>query len=158
MEQQERKFSFSQSYKTTKDYVDTQIQLARLKALSRASRIAGSLFVDVSKVILTLLVLFFLAMALGFYLGELLHSNALGFLATAGILIVIILIIRVFEPNIETLFTNFTIQKITSKWMDEDDSEEDEETEEPSPVVDAQGAESSEVEPETKVGQAQDRG
>lgn len=101
------------------------MELAKLKAISRASRIIGSLIVDASRVLLLLLIVFFLSMALGFYLGEVLQSNALGFLATGGIFILIMLLIRVFASKIEVAFTNITIQKIMSKWGDDDEDEEE---------------------------------
>lgn len=104
------------------------MELAKLKAISRASRIVGSLIVDASKVLLVLLIVFFLSMALGFYLGEVLESNSLGFLATGGIFILIIVLIRVFEIKIEKIFINITIKKIMSKWGDDDEDEEDQGT------------------------------
>src|SRR5690606_28390200 len=80
------------------------------------------------KVLLVLLIVFFLSMALGFYLGEVLESNSLGFLATGGIFILIIVLIRVFEIKIEKIFINITIKKIMSKWGDDDEDEEDQGT------------------------------
>ena len=91
---EEQKFSFSESFDKSKEYLETQVELLKLKALSRMSRIVGSLIVDGSKLLLTLLVVFFWSLALGFYLGEVLGSYSLGFLATGGLFLVIILLIR----------------------------------------------------------------
>lgn len=131
MEEQKQKFSISETFNKSKEYLETQMELAKLKAISRASRIIGSLIVDASRVLLLLLIVFFLSMALGFYLGEVLQSNALGFLATGGIFILIMLLIRVFASKIEVAFTNITIQKIMSKWGDDDEDDEDEEEQGP---------------------------
>lgn len=125
MEQQEQKFSFSETFKKSKAYIETQMELAKLRAISRSSRIVGSVIVDVSKVLLSLFIVFFLSMALAFYLGELLGSYSLGFLTTGGVFILIVLIIRVMEPKIETAFMNMTIRKIMEKWGDDDEDEED---------------------------------
>ncbi|WP_180269034.1 hypothetical protein [Sphingobacterium sp. 1.A.5] len=124
---EEQKFSFSEVFDKSKEYLETQIELAKLKALSRSSRIVGSLIVDGSKVLLSLLIVFFISLALGFYLGELLGSYSLGFLATGGIFFVILLLIRVFEPKLEEKFMNVTIKRIMSKWDADDDDELDEE-------------------------------
>lgn len=126
MEQQEQKFSFSDTFKKSKAYIETQMELAKLKAISRSSRIVGSVIVDVSKVLLGVFIVFFLSMALAFYLGELLGSFSLGFLTTGGIFILIVLVIRLMEPKIEMAFMNMTIRKIMEKWGDDDDEEEEE--------------------------------
>lgn len=127
---EEQKFSFSEVFDKSKEYIETQIELAKLKALSRSSRIAGSLIVDGSKVLLSLLIVFFISLALGFYLGELLGSYSLGFLATGGIFFVILLLIRVFEPRLEAKFMNMTIKRIMSKWDADDHDVEVEEIKE----------------------------
>ncbi len=121
---EEQKFSFSESFDKSKDYLETQFELLKLKAISRMSRILGSLIVDASKVLLTLLIVFFVSLALGFYLGELMGSYSLGFLSTGGIFLVILLIIRAMEPKLEAKFMNVTIKRILTKWDDEDDEEE----------------------------------
>ena len=113
---EEQKFSLSGSFRKTKEYVDTQLELLKLQAMARVSRLLGALIVDVSKIILVLIVVFFLAMALGFYLGEVLGSNALGFLATGGLFLLILVLLRVFEPKIETKFMNIAVRKFYSKW------------------------------------------
>ena len=82
--------------------------------------------VDVVKVILALFVVFFLSLALGFYLSELLGSNALGFLATGGIFILLIGIIMLMEASMERSLMDRTIKKLLQKWYDEDDENSDE--------------------------------
>lgn len=123
---EEQKFSFSESFKKSKEYLDTQFELLKLQAISRMTRIMGSLIVDASKLLLTLLVIFFWSLALGFYLGEVLGSYSLGFLATGGIFLIIILLIRVFEPKLEAKFMNLSIKRILAKWDDPDDEEVEE--------------------------------
>jgi hypothetical protein len=65
-------------------------------------------------------------LALGFWLGELLGSYSLGFLATAGIFLVIIILIRVFEPMLESKFMDLSIRRFLAKWNDEIEEEEEE--------------------------------
>jgi len=123
---EDQKFSFSEVFKKSKEYLDTQLELAKLKAVSKSSKILGSLIVDVSKVLLSLLIVFFISLALGFYLGELLGSYSLGFLATGGIFLLILLLIRVFEPKLEQKFMNLSIRRIMANWDSDNDDEEEE--------------------------------
>ncbi|MGN5954522.1 hypothetical protein ACP6L2_07905 [Sphingobacterium lactis] len=125
MEEKEQKFSISDSFEKSKEYLETQFELLKLKGISRMSRILGSLIVDASKVLLTLLIVFFVSLALGFYLGELLGSYSLGFLSTGGIFLVILLIIRAIEPKLEAKFMDLTIKRILTKWDEEDNDEEE---------------------------------
>jgi len=127
---EEEKFSFSDTIQTGKDYVDTQIKLLRLKGLSKGSRIFGSLALDIIKLVFTLFIVFFCSLALGFFLGELLGSNALGFLLTGVIFFILVLTIRLFEPKLESFFVDLTIRRVTSKWDDDDDEEVQEESNE----------------------------
>lgn len=117
----EQKFSFSGSFQKSKEYVDTQIELIKLKAIAKSSRILGAVVLDVTKVILTLIIVFFFSLALGFYLGELMGSYALGFLTTGAIFLVILLVIRALEPRLEQIFMDLTIRKFLGKWNEEDD-------------------------------------
>lgn len=121
---EEEKFSLSGTFQKTKEYLDSQLNLIRLKTVERSSRLIASLIVDGAKIILTLFIIFFLCLALGFYLGEVLGSNSLGFLATAVIFLVILLLIRVLEPKLETKFMDLSIRRFSAKWDDESDEEE----------------------------------
>lgn len=121
---EEEKFSLSGTFQKTKEYLDSQLNLIRLKTVERSSRLIASLIVDGAKIILTLFIIFFLCLALGFYLGEVLGSNSLGFLATAVIFLVILILIRVLEPKLETKFMDLSIRRFSAKWDDEADEEE----------------------------------
>ena len=117
----DQKFSFSGSFQKAKEYVDTEIELFKLKAMAKGGRIIGALVLDVTKLLLTLIIVFFFSLALGFYLGELMGSYALGFLATGGIFLVILLIIRALEPKLEAMFMDLSIRKILGKWNEEEE-------------------------------------
>jgi len=121
---EEEKFSLSGTFQKTKEYLDSQLNLIRLKTVERSSRLIASLIVDGAKIILSLFILFFLCLALGFYLGEVLGSNSLGFLATAVIFLLILVLIRVFEPTLESRFMDLSIRRFSAKWTDELEEEE----------------------------------
>lgn len=118
---EEQKFSFSGTFQKTKEYVDTQVELLKLKAIAKASRIVGAVVLDATKLILVFAIIFFWSLALGFWLGELMGSNSLGFLATGGIFLVLVLIIRAVEPKLEAKFMDLTIRKVLGKWNEEDE-------------------------------------
>ena len=121
---EDEKFSLSGSFQKGKEYVDTQIDLLKLKILAKGSRIAGSLVLDIVKIVFTLFIIFFCSLALGFFLGEVLGSNALGFLLTGVVFFILVLLIRAFEPGLEKIFMNLTIRKITDRWQGEEDEED----------------------------------
>jgi hypothetical protein len=118
---EEQKFSFSGSFQKTKEYLDTQLEILKLKAISKSSRIIGAIVLDVSKLVLLLTIIFFWSLALGFWLGELMGSYSLGFLATGGIFLIILLIVKAIEPKLEAKFMDITIKKILGKWNEEED-------------------------------------
>lgn len=122
---EEEKFSLSGTFQKTKEYLDSQLNLIRLKTVERSSRLIASLIVDGAKIILTLFIVFFLCLALGFYLGEVLGSNSLGFLATAGIFLLILFLIRLLEPKLESKFMDLSIRRFSAKWTDELEDEAD---------------------------------
>lgn len=121
----DQKFSFSGSFQKAKEYIDTEIELLKLKAMAKGGRIIGALILDATKLLLTLIIIFFFSLALGFFLGELLGSNALGFLTTGGVFLVILLIIRAVEPKLEAKFMDITIRKVLGKWHQDEDVEEE---------------------------------
>ncbi len=120
----EQKFSFSGSFQKAKEYIDTQIELIRLKAIAKSARVVGAIVVDIGKLLLGLIVIFFFSLALGFYLGELLGSYALGFLATGGIFLVFLLLVSIFSTKLEAKFMDLTIRKVLGMWNEEETDSE----------------------------------
>jgi len=123
---EEKKFSINGVYQKSKEYIDTRFKLFKLKLVERSSRLIASLITDGLKGILAVFVVFYLSLALGFYLSELLGSSALGFLATGGIFILLIIIVSAFENPLERFFMNLSIKRFLQKWNDEIDEDDDE--------------------------------
>jgi len=111
-------------FQKSKEYIDTRFNLAKLKLVERSSRLIASLIVDMIKTVFAIFVLFFFSLALGFYLSELLGSSSLGFLATGGIFVVLIVLISLFESRLERLFMNLSIKRFLQKWNDEIDDDD----------------------------------
>ncbi len=121
---EDKKFSVKGVFQKSKEYIDTRLKLIRLKLVERSSRLIASLIVDGVKTIFAIFVLFFFSLALGFYLSELLGSSSLGFLATGGIFVLLIVVVSVFEEKIERTFMNLSIKRFLQKWNDEIDEDE----------------------------------
>lgn len=122
---EDKKFSINGVYQKSKEYIDTRFKLFKLKLVERSSRLIASLITDGLKAILAIFVIFYLSLSLGFYLSELLGSSALGFLATGGIFILLILLVSAFENPLERFFMNLSIKRFLQKWNDEIDDDEE---------------------------------
>lgn len=113
-------------FQKSKEYIDTRIKLLSLKLVERSSRLIASLLVDAVKAVFAIFVIFFLSLALGFFLGEMLGSIALGFLATGGIFALLIVIISAIEAPLERKLMNLSIKRFLQKWNDEIDEDDEE--------------------------------
>ncbi len=123
---EEKKFSINGVFQKSKEYIDTRFKLLKLKLVERSSRLIASLIVDMIKIVFAIFVIFFLSLALGFYLSELLGSSSLGFLATGGLFVVLVVLISAFESRLERLFMNLSIKRFLQKWNDEIDEDDEE--------------------------------
>ncbi|MFB2118127.1 phage holin family protein [Parapedobacter sp. 2B3] len=123
---EEKRFSINGVYQKSKEYIDTRLRLFKLKLVERSSRLIASLITDGLKGVLAVFVIFYLSLALGFYLSELLGSSALGFLATGGIFVLLIIAVSAFENPLERFFMNLSIKRFLQKWNDEIDEDDEE--------------------------------
>lgn len=117
---EEQKFSLGGSFRKTKEYIDSQLELVKLKAVAKGSRIVGSVVLAVTKVLFAILVVFFWAMALGFYLSYLVDNYALGFLITGAIFALLIVIISLANKSLQAVVMNLIIRKFLDKWHEDD--------------------------------------
>lgn len=117
---EDEKFSLKGVFQKGKEYVETQFNIIKLTVIKKSSRMIASLLVDAVKLVFTLLVVFFFAMSLGFYLSEVLDSHALGFLATGVIFILLIVLLTVFGRQIKDLIINLSISRIMADSSDDD--------------------------------------
>ncbi len=86
--------------KSIGDYAQTYYKLTVLKLSDKATGIAASVLAAVSVLFFGIFVLFFLGMALGFWLGSLLNSMALGFLLVAVFFLLLIIILFMLRKKI----------------------------------------------------------
>jgi hypothetical protein len=108
METEELKESVSDLAGHLTDYAETYIRLSLVKVTERAASVASSVISAIVLCVLCLFVIFFFSMALGWWLGDLFESRALGFVATGGfyILLVVCMILmnkKVVLPGLRNL-------------------------------------------------------
>ncbi len=120
---EEQKFSLSGTFQKAKEYAETRLDLLKLQTTERVSRLLAGFILDVIKVVFALFIIFYLSLALGFYLSELLGSASLGFLATGGIFIILVLLVMLFHKPLSLMFTNITIRRFLENSKDDDDQE-----------------------------------
>ncbi len=83
-------------------YVEKQFDYVRLEVAERTAKVTSTLVTVIAVTFFVLLVIIMLSLTLGFYLGSLFGSYALGFLAVTGIYFVIALLIYIFRQAIIT--------------------------------------------------------
>lgn len=86
-------------YEKTKDYVETQMELLRLKSIDKASTMISSLATQLIFLLICLIGLFLLNIGLGFWLGDLLGKVYYGFFCLAAFYFIVGLIIYAVRKN-----------------------------------------------------------
>ncbi|MBK1439324.1 hypothetical protein JHJ32_04935 [Parapedobacter sp. ISTM3] len=117
----ESKFPLKGIFRKLADYRDTRLRIFRLKAVERAAGLIARVTIDVTKVVLSVFVLFFLSLALGYYIGELFGRVSFGFLAVAGLYLVLLGLGVCFRDRIKNLLTNLSIRRLAQRKADEMD-------------------------------------
>lgn len=99
------------------EYFESKLKLFKLAAYEKIAQITAVLFSSIFIGITIIFMFFFLNIAGGFFFGELLHSNAYGFLIMFGIYFILFLIFILFRKS---LFEKFVINKIIQKLFEND--------------------------------------
>lgn len=97
----------------SQDYLETKIEIAKLKTVNKSSDILSTIIVLISVIFLGLLFFLFISIGLALYLGSLAGSAHAGFFIMAGLYGAILLLIYLFrEKWIKTPVTNLVIKKL----------------------------------------------
>ncbi len=91
---EENTFSMELLYDKVKEYTDTTLELAKLKALDTASVAIGALVPRLLILLLLVLFVFCANIALALWLGALTGQAYYGFLIVAGVYVMLAIIIR----------------------------------------------------------------
>lgn len=88
------------------DYLNVRIEEAKLTTVEKASPIAASLLIWFIILFIAFLIMLFLGLSLAEWFAVLMNSVALGYLCTAGVYVVMLLILIIFFKQIATPLTN----------------------------------------------------
>ncbi len=102
------------------DYLAARIKLLKYEIYEKTAKISASLFSAFVLVMLAFLVLFFLSISVGFYLGSLFNSYGLGFILVTALYLIVLIPFLLFRKNwIEKIIINRIIEQLTEKEEDE---------------------------------------
>ncbi len=102
------------------DYFETKIQLYKIGAYEKIAKVTAVLFSSIIIAMLGFCLMFFLSISVGFYFGELLNNNALGFLIVFGIYLLMFVIIIVFRKK---LLEKYIVDKVIEKLFEKEEND-----------------------------------
>jgi len=118
---------FNQTGKVAKEYLETRLDLIKLQAAGKLSKALALFFSLILAFLLFFFVIIFLGMVLGFWIGELTHSNTIGFSCSAGLFVFLLLILLIFrKPLVQRPLSNLLIAELTSEMNSPEEDEFDE--------------------------------
>lgn len=120
---EDNKFSIKNVIQKLKEYVENHADLAYLRFVGRISKILPGMTVGIISLLFAFFVVFYLSMALAFFIGELLSSYALGFALTGALFILLIILVAIFRDKIKTIIANKCV-RIFMRLRNDDDDEE----------------------------------
>jgi len=122
MSQPENLGSFFQENKSVlKEYIETRLEIFRLQAIKISSKSAGYLVWIIVSLFLLFLIAIFSGMTLGYWLSSLTGSYVKGFGLTALLMVLLFILFAVFRKK---FFLNPIIRAIIQSSMEEMDDEE----------------------------------
>jgi hypothetical protein len=98
------------------DYLQVRLDILRLEVYEKTSLVMASLFSSIIFAVLLFFMLFFVMMGLGFYLSELLNSNAKGFAIVAVLnLLFVVLFMLLRKGVIEKNIANSILKQLSDE-------------------------------------------
>lgn len=109
--------TYTESIKTlidkSKDYLETKIELTKLKTIDKSADILSTVVVTVSMLFVSFLLILFISLAAALFLGKMLGAYHYGFFIMGGFYAIILLVIYVKrEKWIKTPIANELISKM----------------------------------------------
>jgi O-antigen/teichoic acid export membrane protein len=97
----------------SKDYLETKIELTKLKTIDKSADILSTVVVTVSMLFISVLLILFISLAVALFLGQMLGAYHYGFFIMAGFYAIVLLLIYVKrEKWIKTPIANELISKM----------------------------------------------
>jgi len=91
------------------EYFDARLKLIKLETFEKIAKVTAVLFSSLVVALLGFFLLFFLSMSLGFYLGKVFDSLALGFLTVTGLYLILFVLVMFMKKD---LLEEFLIERI----------------------------------------------
>ena len=95
-----------------KDYIETYLKLARLKAIDKGTSLAAAIAVDIAMILAGFTVFLFASLSLAFFLSYILSSDWKGFGCVALLYLLIVIILVVFRKSFVRPVANILIKKL----------------------------------------------
>lgn len=102
------------------DYFEARIKLFKISAYEKIAKIIAVFFSSIIIVLLGFFLLLLLSISSGFYFGELLNNNALGFLIVFGIYLILFIILILFRKK---LLEKFIIDKVIEQLFEKEEND-----------------------------------
>lgn len=109
-----------ESFGYIQEFVSQEVESVKLEVAEKLSIASSSVITSVVLTTLGAFFMIFAAIALGFFLGALFHSNALGFLIVSCLFLVLLLIVYLFR---KTLVTDRVVTAVIHLIFDQDEDE-----------------------------------
>jgi lipopolysaccharide export LptBFGC system permease protein LptF len=114
---------FKENKKLVKEYIETRLEIYRLKAIKTISKTAGYFIWIIISLFLVFLLVTFAALVLGFWLSNLTGSYVAGFGITTLVILILIVVLALLR---KTLFVNPIIRAVIDRANDDSEIETDE--------------------------------
>jgi hypothetical protein len=100
-------------YEKAKEYTQTTIELYKLIAAEKTAEVLASLVFRIVFLFLAAFFILFSSIGLSFYLGELLHSTAIGFLLVSFVYLILAILLYSFRDKwIKAPISNLIIKEL----------------------------------------------
>lgn len=103
------------------EYFDARLKLIKLETFEKIAKVTAVLFSSLVVALLGFFLLFFLSMSLGFYLGKVFDSMALGFLSVTGLYLILFMLVLFMKKD---LLEKFLIERIIGELIKKEDDDE----------------------------------
>ncbi|MHB1922225.1 MAG: hypothetical protein ACYCOO_08305 [Chitinophagaceae bacterium] len=114
---------FSATKKVINDYLETRLDLFKFQASGRLSKALGVFFTLIMASFLFFFIIIFLGMVLGFWMGGITGSNAIGFLISTLFFAILLTVAMIFRKRlIEKPISNI-ILTVLSEGIEEEEAE-----------------------------------
>ncbi|HSC40333.1 MAG TPA: phage holin family protein [Chitinophagaceae bacterium] len=124
MEEQKQSF-FEETQEMVEDYVGNRLQLLKLQAAEKSSKIISLLLTVLVMALLSFFILLFLSMTLGYYLAQKTGSLFTGFGIVAVFYVVLLVVVLYLRKRyLDKYISNTVIRIFFDSTADDDDTEE----------------------------------